>query len=309
MAVKPKMQPRLTLGPVLFNWLPEKWRDFYFRMADEAPIDIVYIGEVVCSKRAPFFEALIPDILERLNKAGKAVVISSLAMVMNKREVNATRDIATDAAITIEVNDVSALSRLGGRPHVIGPYMNVYNEGTLMHLAKNGAQRFCLPPELPFSSLQVLAAAAKGIGAEIEIQIFGRMPLALSSRCYHARAHKLTKDNCQFVCNKDPDGMLLRTLDDQPFLAVNGIQTLSDKYVELAPELELMKEVGIDHFRLSPHDCDMVAVSRLYRGTLDRKISPLEVSQKLREQLPDIRFSNGYFYKQAGHQFIKEMVS
>ena len=29
----------LTLGPVLFNWEPERWRDFYFRIADEAPVD------------------------------------------------------------------------------------------------------------------------------------------------------------------------------------------------------------------------------------------------------------------------------
>lgn len=38
----------LTLGPVLFNWAPDNWRDFYFRIADEAPIDAVYVGEVVC---------------------------------------------------------------------------------------------------------------------------------------------------------------------------------------------------------------------------------------------------------------------
>jgi len=31
-------QSELTLGPVLFNWQPERWRDFYFRIADEAPV-------------------------------------------------------------------------------------------------------------------------------------------------------------------------------------------------------------------------------------------------------------------------------
>ena len=33
----------LTLGPNLFNWAPEQWRDFYFRIADEAPVGIVYL--------------------------------------------------------------------------------------------------------------------------------------------------------------------------------------------------------------------------------------------------------------------------
>ena len=46
----------VTLGPVLFNWAPEAWRDFYFRIADEAPITTAYLGEVICSKRGPQFE-------------------------------------------------------------------------------------------------------------------------------------------------------------------------------------------------------------------------------------------------------------
>jgi collagenase-like PrtC family protease len=34
---------QLTLGPVLYHWAPEVWRDFYFRMADEAPLDRVVV--------------------------------------------------------------------------------------------------------------------------------------------------------------------------------------------------------------------------------------------------------------------------
>ena len=46
---------QLTLGPVLYNWQPERWRDFYFRIADEAPVDRVAVGEVVCSKLRTLF--------------------------------------------------------------------------------------------------------------------------------------------------------------------------------------------------------------------------------------------------------------
>ncbi len=60
------MAVKLTLGPVLFNWTPDKWRDFYFKIAAEAPVDIVYVGEVVCSKRLPFFADILPDVVERL---------------------------------------------------------------------------------------------------------------------------------------------------------------------------------------------------------------------------------------------------
>jgi len=63
----------LTLGPLFFHWKPERRRDFYFRIADEAPVDCVYLGEVVCSKREPFFKDDMPAIAERLRAAGKQV--------------------------------------------------------------------------------------------------------------------------------------------------------------------------------------------------------------------------------------------
>jgi hypothetical protein len=57
---------------------PRRWRDFYFRIADEAPVDAVYFGEVVCSKRAPLTEAHLQDAAERLRAADKQVVLSTL---------------------------------------------------------------------------------------------------------------------------------------------------------------------------------------------------------------------------------------
>ena len=38
-------KPVLSLGPVYYLWDGPKWRDFYFRIADEAPIAHVTIGE------------------------------------------------------------------------------------------------------------------------------------------------------------------------------------------------------------------------------------------------------------------------
>ena len=67
---------RLTLGPLFFHWSAEKRRDFYFRIADEAPIDCVYLGEVVCAKRESFFEDFLPVVADRLQAAGKEVVMS-----------------------------------------------------------------------------------------------------------------------------------------------------------------------------------------------------------------------------------------
>ena len=97
---------KLTLGPVLFNWKPEALRDFYFRMADEAAVDTVHVGEVVCSKRTPFFEPFIPEIIELLTAAGKEVVLSSLALIMTDRELAAARDLA---AADLERDDIGLM--------------------------------------------------------------------------------------------------------------------------------------------------------------------------------------------------------
>src|SRR3954469_19533228 len=82
-----KSPGKLTLGPLLFHWTPEKRRDFYFRIADDAAIDCVYLGEVVCSKREPFFAPELDAIATRLAAAGKQVVRSTLALMTLDREV------------------------------------------------------------------------------------------------------------------------------------------------------------------------------------------------------------------------------
>ena len=74
---------KLTLGPLLFDWPPEEKRDFYLRVAEEAPVDVVYLGEVVCSKRWPFFAPYLPELVERLRGTGKEVVLSTLALIMS----------------------------------------------------------------------------------------------------------------------------------------------------------------------------------------------------------------------------------
>ena len=99
----------LTLGPVLFNWAPESWRDFYFRIADEAPVATVYLGEVICFKRAPLFEPYLDAVAARLKAAGKTVVRSTLAEVMSKQERKLVESVCADSPLTVEANDGSAL--------------------------------------------------------------------------------------------------------------------------------------------------------------------------------------------------------
>lgn len=287
----------LNLGPNLFNWTPEKLRDFYFRMADEAPVDSVFLGEVVCSKREPFFAHHIPEVAERLTAAGKRVIFSTLALVLTKREIKLVRELCEMQDLLIEANDISACAKLMGRDHAVGPFVNVYNEGTLKVMEQQGAKHISLPGELSRLSLAALGKAAT---VDLEVQVFGRLPLAISARCYHARSHGLTKDSCQYVCDKDPDGMDLDTLDGDAFLAVNGVQTMSYTCANLIGELDDLQTLGINNFRISPQDTDMVQVARIFRSVLDGALEGAEAICKLNALMNGIPFANGFYYATEG---------
>ena len=288
---------RLSLGPVLHYWEPERLRDFYLRIADEAPVEIVHLGEVVCAKRLPFLGGVLAEAAERLRAAGKEVVFSSLALPGEPRDLAALRDLVDAAEGLVEANDFGAVRLLRGRPHTLGPYLNIYNEDTLSVLREGGAVRFCPPPELPGSAVARLIA---GVGIACELQIFGRIPLALSARCYHARSRGRRKDNCQYACGEDADGMAVDTLDGQAFVAVNGIQTLSAGYLELSAAVAAARAAGVGIFRLVPQAVDMVAVASLYRDLLDDRIAPAELRARLAETAPGVAFLDGYWYGRAG---------
>ncbi len=298
------MESRLTLGPILFHWSADQKRDFYARIADEAPIDTVYMGEVICSKRAPFFDRHIDEVAQRLERGGKTVVISSLAEVMLKRERKAAADLALIEDREIEVNNSAELYHISGRPHRIGQYFNTYNEETMRVLAARGASHFSLPTELPRESVRRLARCGAELGTPVEVQVFGRASLALSARCYHARAHGRHKGNCMFVCEQDSDGMALSTINGQAFLTVNGIQTLSHSFVSLMPDLADMQAMGLGYFRLVPHSVDMVAVATIFRQALDAEITSQDAQARLDGLSLPAPFSNGFWHGRPGYQFV-----
>ena len=294
---------RLSLGPLLFPWSAERWRDFYFRIADEADVDTVHLGEVVCWKRQGIGGRHMEAVRDRLIKGGKEVVLSTLALIMNDAEMEAVRALAAQADLLVEANDMAACALLAGRPHMLGPYINVYNEGTLAALAGRGARRVCLSPELPAGSLAALASSSP---AELEVQVFGRFPLALSARCYAARARGLAKDECRLVCTEDGDGLSVETLDGDLFLAVNGTQTLSGACGNLVAEVGALKKMGISRFRLSPQDVDMVAVAAVFRAVADDEIGVEEGDSRLADLAPDLPFANGFFHGAEGAAFLAE---
>ncbi len=292
----------LTLGPVLFNWPTDRWVDFYRRIADEAPVDRVCIGEVVCSKRQPFRDDVTLETVGRLERGGKDVFFSTLALPTTKREIRAISE-TIEAGYLIEANDIATVQLLKGRSHVIGPFLNIYNEAALSLHLKLGATRICLPPELPLASIRHLAAA----NTAVEVFAFGRAPLALSARCYHARAHGLPKDACQFVCERDADGMDVHTIDGRPFLAVNGVQTLGHVVTAATRQIADLREAGVVSLRLSPQSCDMVRVTTIFRALANGHTTQEEATDALSLLTLPGPLSDGYLRALPGAHLLDEI--
>src|SRR5690606_23848678 len=108
------------------------------------------------------------------------------------------------------------------------------------------------------------------------------------------------KDACRFVCDQDPDGMDLRTLDGRDFLAVNGVQTLSHG-VQLAdlPPADL-RAPGVTALRLSPHHMDMAAVAGAFRDFLDGATDAAGLRAAVAAAGPPAPFVGGYLRAEAG---------
>jgi len=289
---------KISLGPNLYYWSREEIFEFYRQVASW-PVDTVYLGEAVCSKRRLLRLDDWIEIGEQLTTAGKEVVLSTLVLLEADSELKSLRKIIDNDKFLVEANDMAAVHLASNNiPYVAGPHLNVYNGETLALHRDMGATRWVMPVELSHATLTALQAE-RPAGLETEVFAFGRIPLAFSARCFTARAHKLPKDDCQFVCGDYPDGMLLKTQEDKPFLSMNGIQTQSSATANLIEALPQMEQMGVDVVRLSPQSRHMGVVTEAFAGVRDGTLTPeagqLQIAKAVAGEL-----CNGYWYGEAG---------
>jgi collagenase-like PrtC family protease len=291
---------KLSLGPILYYWPKERVQAFYEQAAGW-PVDIVYLGEVVCSKRRALRLEEWLEIAAKLKAAGKEVVLSTLALTEAESELLAMRRIAGNGDYWVEANEWGAVHSSAGKPFVAGPHLNLYNQESLGWLAELGARRWVMPVELSRDTLRDFEGKLPA-GMETEVFAFGRLPLAFSARCFTARAYNLPKDECEFKCGEFADGLAVDSQDEKSFLVFNGIQTQSAQTCNLLAEVPAMQAAGVDVVRLSPQGEHMAEIVAAFRAVMEDKESAASALARM-ATLGAGEPCNGYWLGGAGMEW------
>ncbi|MCH8498189.1 MAG: U32 family peptidase [Marinobacter sp.] len=294
---------QLSLGPILWFWGKQDVLSFYAEAADW-PVDLIYLGETVCSRRR---EMKLDDWLglgRELQQCGKQVLLSSQTLIESEADLRGLRKLCSNGEFVVEANDQAALQLVteAKLPFVTGPALTLYNTATLRILIRQGLQRWSLPVELGRQTLADMLAELRADGLDTPCEVFswGFLPLAWSSRCFTARHYNLPKDNCQFVCKQHPDGMALRSREAQEVFRLNGISTLSGARYDLLREVPEMQRMGVSVLRLSPEHQGMAAVVARFDQARRGELPPAD-PLALVEAPP----CNGYWYGEPGRVQVR----
>ena len=290
---------KLSLAPIGYFWPKARVQAFYEDVA-HSPVDRVYLGETICSKRRELSLEDYLDIARRLRQSGKEVVLSTLTLLEAPGELKELQYSCDQLDVTVEANDMAAVQRLSeqGRPFVVGNAINCYNPHTVCRLVELGMTTWNPPVELSREWLMDLLADPEVQDVrdrfEVEVFSFGYLPLAYSARCFTARSEDRPKDDCRLCCINYPNGRTVYSQDNEAIFTLNGIQTQSGQRYNLLNDLSTMRGL-VDVVRLSPQaDGTMEWIEQFHNAIHNDPVST---------EIPETDI-NGYWHKVEGMRHV-----
>lgn len=286
---------QFSLGPLLYYW-PKNDVEIFYEQAKSSIATDIYLGETVCSKRR---EMKLNDWLvlaDELQRAGKRVILSTLALIQSPSELSEMKKWIDQGQFMVEANDLGAvqLAYESKTPFVCGPAINCYNTDVISLLIQKGMKRWVMPVELSRDWLAGLLSDCETAGIrnqfETEVFAYGHLPLAYSARCFTARALNRAKDECKLACLEYPQGMSAKSQENEEVFVLNGIQTQSGHCYNLINQVESMKSL-VDLIRLSPEQETLSWLTKF----------DAQITNQQKYPLPS-RECNGYWLNVAGMQ-------
>ena len=216
---------RLTLGPLQYFWPRERVLAFY-REAAGWPLDVIYLGENVCSKRR--------ELAHRATGSRSPTSSPTAGARSCSPRSRCSRRSRSSPRCAGWWRTAAAASRPTTWPRCsccasaacASSAARRSTSTTTRRCAcccEDGLERLVLGVEHGRDAGRASSAPAAWPLPELEVAVWGRLPLSYSARCFTARALDLAKDDCGFRCIDYPDGLPLASRDGQPFLTINGI--------------------------------------------------------------------------------------
>jgi len=273
------MNTQLSLAPLAYYWSKAETLAFY-RDVMAWPLDIVYLGEVVCARRNTMQLEDWLAIAEDLQAAGKQVVLSGLPLLESARERSAMSRLVYHAkkrGCLVEINDFSMINAMEHAPFIAGPHLQISHRDMLNQLHASGAIRFVASWDI---RKQVLAQyqQMKAPALQTELCVWGRPEPTYPAHCLtgvsamhtHSQAPHF-ESHCEYRCELYPNGLPLATREHAPILHLNKLQAQGMKCLDLSTQLPEIFSLQVDVLRLQPQLHGMAAVVQGFDFARQRK--------------------------------------
>jgi len=273
--------------------------------AVNAGADAVYFGLNAFSMRAAAKNFTIADLnlIEQICKPKKVKRYLTLNTIVYNHELKDIEEIIKqvknkiDAIICWDFS-VIQLCKKYKVPFFISTQASVSNVESAEFYKKLGAKRIVLAREL---NLRQIKEISKIKGLEIECFVHGAMCVSVSGRCFTSQFlfnKSANRGECLHPCRrsylvKDEEGNELK---------VENSRIFSAKDLCTLPFIEQLKKSGITAFKIEGRNRDaryVDAVVRVYRKSLNKKLSEKELKDSLKEleKIYNKGYSSGFYLK------------